>query len=207
MIAYVEGVLTEKRPTSAIVDVNGVGYLVLIPVSTFQKLPERGDKVKLLTHTHVREDAFALYGFGTPEEKELFEILLGVNGIGPKSALGILSAVSTEDFYRCILNENLDRLTGISGIGKKTAQRLIVELREKLEKQEGVVKKSAVSGQSNEILEEALSALISLGYDKSEAREAVQKAATGKKKLSAEELVKLALAQPTNKTNARLVRL
>jgi Holliday junction DNA helicase RuvA len=204
LIAYLEGVLTEKSPVSAIVDVNGVGYLVLIPSSTFQRLPERGEKVKLLTHTHVREDAFALYGFCTIDEKELFEILLGVNGIGPKSALGILSAVSTEDFYSCILNENLSRLTAISGIGKKTAQRLIVELREKLEKQEAVVKKASVSGQSHESIEEALTALVSLGYERSEAREAVQKVANAKKKLSAEEIVKQALAQ---KTNAKLVRL
>ena len=122
MIAYLEGILAEKKPTSAIVEVNGVGYFVYIPFSTYQRLPEISAKVKLLTHTHVREDAFSLFGFVTLQEKELFELLLGVNGIGPKSALGILSSIATEDFYRCIIDEDLNLLTKISEIGRASCR-------------------------------------------------------------------------------------
>ena len=204
MIAYLEGILAEKKPTSAIVDVNGVGYYVYIPFSTYQRLPEISAKVKLLTHTHVREDAFTLFGFVTLPEKELFELLLGVNGIGPKSALGILSSIATEDFYRCILDEDLILLTKISGIGKKTAQRLIVELKEKLQKSEVLVGKPMPSAKTADAIEQALAALMSLGYDRIEAREAVQKVNPGKKKLSVEELVKQALS---NKAQAKLVRI
>ena len=204
MIAYLEGILAEKKPTSAIVDVNGVGYFVFVPFSTYQRLPDVNQKVKLLTHTHVREDAFTLFGFVTLQEKELFELLLGVNGIGPKSALGILSSIATEDFYRCILDEDLTLLTKISGIGKKTAQRLIVELKEKLQKSEVLVGKPMPSAKTADAIEQALAALMSLGYDRMEAREAVQKVNPGKKKLSVEELVKQALS---NKAQAKLVRI
>ena len=204
MIAYLEGILAEKKPTSAIVDVNGVGYFVFVPFSTYQRLPEVNQKVKLLTHTHVREDAFTLFGFVTLPEKELFELLLGVNGIGPKSALGILSSIATEEFYRCILDEDLILLTKISGIGKKTAQRLIVELKEKLQKSEVLVGKSMPSAKTADAIEQALTALMSLGYDRMEAREAVQKVNPGKKKLSVEELVKQALS---NNAKAKSVRI
>lgn len=204
MIAYLEGILAEKKPTSAIVDVNGVGYFVFVPFSTYQRLPEVNQKVKLLTHTHVREDAFTLFGFVTLPEKELFELLLGVNGIGPKSALGILSSIATEDFYRCILDENLVLLTKISGIGKKTAQRLVVELKEKLQKSDVLVGKPMPSAKAADAIEQALAALMSLGYDRIEAREAVQKVDSGKKKLSVEELVKQALS---SNVKAKLVRI
>lgn len=193
MIAYLEGILSEKKPTRAVIDVNGVGYSTFVPFSTFQKLPEIGNKVRLLTHTYVREDAFILYGFSTPEERELFELLLGVNGIGPKSALAVLSSISTDEFHRCVVQEDLGLLTKISGIGKKTAQRLIVELKEKLQKSELLACRSPKSGRTGDLLEEALAALLSLGYDRMEAREALQRVASEKKKLSAEELVKRAL--------------
>ena len=202
MIAYLEGILAEKRPASAIIEVNGVGYSVYLPLSTSQKLPEVGSKIKVLTHTHVREDAFTLYGFLTAEEKELFEILLNVNGIGPKSALGILSSTATEDFYRCILEEDLSQLTKISGIGKKTAQRLIVELKEKLQKVELSLGKSPHPKHSDETIEQALAALMSLGLERQEAREALGKVTANKKKWSAEELVKQALSG-----NAKLARI
>lgn len=204
MIAYLEGILAEKKPTSAIVDVNGVGYFVFVPFSTYQRLPEVNQKIKLLTHTHVREDAFTLFGFSTLPEKELFELLLGVNGIGPKSALGILSSIATEDFYRCILDEDLSLLTKISGIGKKTAQRLIVELKEKLQKSEVLVGKPVASAKTADAIEQALAALMSLGYDRIEAREAIQKVKAEKKKWSVEEIVKHALS---NNTRAKLVRI
>ena len=204
MIAYLEGILAEKKPASAIIEVNGVGYSVFVPVSTARKLPEVGSKIRVLTHSHVREDAFTLYGFLTAEEKELFEILLNVNGIGPKSALGILSSVATEDFYRCILEEDLSQLTKISGIGKKTAQRLIVELKEKLQKAELSLGKSPHPKHSDETIEQALAALMSLGLERQEAREALGKVTANKKKWSAEELVKQALS---GKAHAKLARI
>jgi Holliday junction DNA helicase RuvA len=194
MIAYLDGILAEKKPFSAVIDVNGIGYLTLVSLSTYEKLPERGQKVRLLTHTHVREDAFVLFGFASPEEKEMFQILLGVSGIGPKSALAILSSISTRDLQQCIIDENLDVLTKISGIGKKTAQRLIVELKEKLQKSEVLTRKSANLLPKGEAMDEALAALLSLGYERSEANEALMRVASVKRKLTAEELVKQALS-------------
>lgn len=194
LIAYLEGILSEKKPVSAIIDVNGVGYSTFIPVSTYNSLPEVGSKIRLLTHTYVREDAFVLYGFASSEEKETFELLLGVNGIGPKSALAVLSSVQIDEFQRCILEEDLIVLTKISGIGKKTAQRLVMELKEKLQKIAVFPHVPSKSGHSPEIYKQALSALLSLGYDRSEAKSALQKVFSGTKKLSAEELVKEALS-------------
>lgn len=194
MIAYLQGILSEKRPTQAVIDVNGVGYSAFVPLSTYQKLPEIGEKVRLLTHTHVREDAFVLYGFATREERELFELLLGVNGIGPKSALMVLSSISIDQFQHCILQEDLSLLTKISGIGKKTAQRLIVELKEKLQKSEALSAESIKLKTGDNTADEALAALLSLGYDRGEAREALQRVTSEKKKMSAAELVKKALS-------------
>jgi len=203
MIAYLDGILAEKKPFSAVIDVNGIGYLTLVSLSTYEKLPERGQKVRLLTHTHVREDAFVLFGFASPEEKEMFQILLGVSGIGPKSALAILSSISTRDLQQCIIDENLDVLTKISGIGKKTAQRLIVELKEKLQKSEVLTRKSANLLPKGEAMDEALAALLSLGYERSEANEALMRVASVKRKLTAEELVKQALS---SNSMARIAR-
>ena len=194
MIAYLEGILSEKRSTQAVIDVNGVGYFAFVPLSTYERLPEIGEKIRLLTHTHVREDAFVLYGFATREERELFELLLGVNGIGPKSALMVLSSISIDQFQRSILQEDLSLLTKISGIGKKTAQRLIVELKEKLQKSEALSAESIKFKTGDNTTDEALAALLSLGYDRGEAREALQRVTSEKKKMSAEELVKKALS-------------
>ena len=199
MIAYLEGKLAEKKPTSLIVDVKGVGYLVNIPFSSFEKLPEIGSAVKLFTHTHVREDAFQLFGFATPPEKELFELLILVNGIGPKSALGILSAISIADFQTSILEENIDVLTKISGVGKKTAQRLIVELKEKISKSFIVPEKEKIV--LDQKPEEAILAMVSLGYNKYEARKIVEQIWEKDKKASLEELLRRALNfNPNSKT-------
>ncbi len=191
MIAYLEGKLAEKKPTSLIVDVKGVGYLVNIPFSSFERLPEVGSPLKLFTCTYVREDAFQLYGFATTSEKELFELLISVNGIGPKSALGILSAISVDDFQTSILDENLDVLTKISGVGKKTAQRLIVELKEKIAKNFIVPEKEKVS--LDQKPEEAVLALVSLGYNRYEAKKIIDQVWGKDKKMSLEELLKKAL--------------
>ena len=196
MIAYLEGKLIEKNPTHLILDVNGVGYSVNIPVSSYTNIGEIGETAKVLTYQHVREDELKLYGFSTKPEKDLFELLISVNGVGPKVALGILSSISVEDFQRSVLEEDFDVLTHISGVGKKTAQRLIVELKEKLTKidlraEKGVEVKERI-GVSVE--DEAVLALISLGYNKFDARKAIEKVNTESEEgLPIEELIKRAL--------------
>lgn len=196
MIAYLEGKLIEKNPTHLILDVAGVGYSVNIPVSSYSHLGEIGETVKVLTYQHVREDELKLYGFSTKPEKDLFELLISVNGVGPKVALGILSSISVEDFQRSILEEDLDVLTHISGVGKKIAQRLIVELKEKLTKvdlraEKGVEVREKI-GVSVE--DEAVFALVSLGYNKFDARKAIEKVSSeSEESLPIEELIKKAL--------------
>src|SRR5690242_5793131 len=132
MIALLRGVLLEKHPNQAIVEAGGVGYDVMIPVSTFTHLPDAGVEVRLRIHTHVREDALLLYGFLTQDEKGLFEKLIGVSGIGPKMAVTILSGLAAPDLIHTIRAGQVDRLVKIPGIGKKTAERIVLELRDKL---------------------------------------------------------------------------
>ena len=133
LIAQITGRLAQKEPTQVIVDVGGVGYELTIPVSTYYELAEPGSEVTLRVHTHVREDALQLFGFRTEVEKRLFLLLTSVSGIGPRLAITILSGMGTEDLVRAITNGDLPRLTGIPGIGKKTAERLLVELKEKVQ--------------------------------------------------------------------------
>ncbi len=195
MIAYLNGNIVKKSPTDLVLDVNGVGYKVNIPLSTFEKIGEVGNNVKILTYQYVREDVLALYGFVTEEERTLFELLLSVNGIGPKSALGILSGITVENFCNSILNEDTDILTNISGIGNKTARRLVVELKEKLAK-EGLEKLGSLVFATKEKIpaeEEAILALVSLGYNRFEAKRKIEKIRTEDQKLSTEELIKKAL--------------
>ncbi len=178
MIAYLEGKLVEKNPTELILDVNGVGYSVRIPLSSYDRLGDEGSVTRILTYQYVREDALQLYGFATEPEKDLFELLISVSGIGPKMALGILSCISVEDFQNSVACEDLDILTSISGVGKKTAQRLIVELKEKITGLESGADKRTAGKKKPELLlqEEAVKALVSLGFNKLKAREAVKKA-------------------------------
>jgi len=176
LIAYLEGKLVEKSPTQLILEVNGVGYSINIPVSSYADIGEIGQTVKVLTHQYVREDELRLYGFSSRQEKGLFELLISINGVGPRLALGILSSISVEDFQRSVLGEDLDVLIHISGVGKKTAQRLIVELKEKLGKvdlgvEKGIEVKERIGAP---VEEEAVLALVSLGYNKLGARKAVQ---------------------------------
>lgn len=132
MIALLRGRLLEKSPSRLIVDVGGVGYDVQVPVSTFFETAEPGADVELRIHTHVREDQIALYGFGTPLELQLFEHLISVNGIGPRLALGVLSGIEPRDLVRAVRTADVGRLTRIPGIGKKTAERVTLELKDKL---------------------------------------------------------------------------
>ena len=178
MYAYISGKLAEKSAASAVVETNGVGYLLHIPVSTFAALPELGGPVKILTHFVVREDVQALYGFYTEEERRLFRLLLSVSGVGPKSALTVLSGISIPDFKRAIIDGNLAILTGVPGIGRKTAERLVVELREKivLEDKRGTGSAVEKNQALDHRIEDSLRALEELGYRKQNAQDAVRKA-------------------------------
>jgi Holliday junction DNA helicase RuvA len=196
LIAYLEGKLVEKNPTLLILEVNGVGYAVNIPVSTYGSLVETGQTVKILTYQHVREDELKLYGFSTKPEKELFELLIAVNGVGPRMALSILSCISVQEFQRSVLQEDLDVLTAISGVGKKKAQRLIVELKEKLGKVDLGERKDLREEDATltPAVDEAALALISLGYTKVDARRALDKVTEETKEaLPVEELIKRVL--------------
>ena len=196
MIAYLEGKLIEKNPTLLILEVNGVGYAVNIPVSTYGSLVETGQMVKILTYDLVREDELKLYGFSTKPEKELFELLIAVNGVGPRMALSILSCISVQEFQRSVLQEDLDVLTAISGVGKKKAQRLIVELKEKLGKVDLGERKDMREEEAilTPAVDEAALALISLGYTKVDARRALEKVTNqANEALPVEELIKRVL--------------
>lgn len=173
MIAHLRGRLMAKHPNQAVVETAGVGYDVTISVPTFSDLPGVGAEVALHIHTHVREDVIALYGFLRPAEKQLFEKLISVSGIGPKLAITILSGMPTEEMVRAIRGNDLGRLTRVPGIGKKTAERLVLELRDKLEDFGAAPTVAAVTP----IEEDVLSALTNLGYQRAAAERALAQAA------------------------------
>jgi holliday junction DNA helicase RuvA len=175
MIALLHGVLLEKHPNQAIVETAGVGYDVTIPVSTFTRLPEAGSEVRLRIYTHVREDALALYGFFTQDEKALFEKLIGVSGIGPTLAVKILSGVTAPDLIAAIRRGEAEKLVRIPGVGKKTADRMVLELRDKLPAVTGE-EPEAPAGALSPIDQDVLSALLNLGCARPQAEAAVRKA-------------------------------
>jgi len=177
MIALLRGTLVEKHPNQAILDVAGVGYDVTIPISTFSMLPEPGSETKLRIHTHVREDTLALYGFLTQDERNLFEKLIGVSGIGPGLAIKVLSGMSAADLLSAIRRNELDRLVRIPGVGKKTAERMVLELRDKLPAPAGEEQAGAPS--LSQLDEDVLSALANLGCARPAAEAAVRKARAG----------------------------
>jgi Holliday junction DNA helicase RuvA len=181
MIAFLRGTLLEKHPNQAIVDTGGVGYDVQIPVSTFSSLPDAGAEVRLRIHTHVREDALLLYGFLTVEEKAIFEKLITVSGIGPTLAIKVLSGLNTGDLVTAIRNSQVDQLVRIPGVGKKTAERMVLELKDKLDS----VGVAAAAGASttgkpapalSDVEQDVLSALVNLGCNRAAAEGAVRKA-------------------------------
>lgn len=178
MIASIEGVLKEKIPTRVVIQVQGIGYEIAIPVSTYDRLPATEQVCRLLIHDYFREDAHLLFGFSTPAERELFGRLLNVSGIGPKTALSALSGMSVREFKAAVVGNDVKRLSSISGIGKKTAERLVVELRDKISAGEAL---EAVAGaelptEENKSLRDALSALVSLGYKQADALKMVRAA-------------------------------
>ncbi|HZV61042.1 MAG TPA: Holliday junction branch migration protein RuvA [Methylophilaceae bacterium] len=171
MIGRLKGVLLEKTPPFVLVDVNGVGYEIEVPMSTFYNLPAVGETVTLLTQFIVREDAQLLFGFGTDRERSIFRQLLKVNGVGAKSALSILSGLSVEDLIRAITLQEAGMLTRIPGVGKKTAERLLLELKDKFSMMDGVSLGTAKAQSSNA---DVLTALLALGYNEREALAAVK---------------------------------
>jgi len=176
MIAHLRGILLEKHPNQAVVEANGVGYDVMIPISTFAALPEPGSEVRLKIHTHLREDSLSLYGFLTEDEKTLFERLITVSGIGPRLAITVLSGLPIAELFAAIRAGAVERLVRIPGVGKKTAERIVLELREKLPPAAAGAAAPARPGALSPLEQDVLSALINLGCGAAAAETAVRKA-------------------------------
>jgi Holliday junction DNA helicase RuvA len=196
MIASVTGTLVSKSPTEVVLDVHGVGYGVSIPLSTFERLGEVRTTITLLTYLHVREDNLQLYGFATEEERTLFKLLISVSGIGPRMAQGILSGISVSELKNHIEAGNIGALTTIPGVGRRTSERLIVELREKIGKIDlGPLAPTAGTPEQTRLRTETLLALTSLGYSRPAAQQALRSALAESdgKDLSLEQLIKRAL--------------
>jgi Holliday junction DNA helicase RuvA len=196
MITFLDGKLVSALPTQAIVDVSGVGYEVFIPLSSYDKLPATGQPVRILTHLHVREDAHVLYGFMSAAERDLFRLLVNnVSGIGPKLALAVLSGMSVSNFKSAVVNSDVATLATISGLGKKTAERIVLELKDKLGVAAAWEAASAAHAPTPEEEEanEAVLALIALGYKQIDAHKSVREMQQKGEAKAAEDLVKLAL--------------
>ena len=194
MIAFLDGELVEALPTQVVIAVQGVGYLIQIPLSSFDQLPRPGNRVRLLTHLVVREDAHLLYGFMTAAERDLFRLLLQhVSGVGPKLALAVLSGMSVMHFKAAVVNADVTALAKVSGVGRKTAERIILELKDKV----GVAAawEAAAAGRTDQQgrLNDALLALISLGFKQVEAHKALREAQSASANADTEELIRLAL--------------
>jgi Holliday junction DNA helicase RuvA len=196
MITFLDGKLVSALPTQAVVDVRGVGYEVFIPLSSYDKLPAVGEPIRILTHLVVREDAHVLYGFMTAAERDLFRLLVNnVSGIGPKLALAVLSGMSVNNFKTAVVNSDFATIAKISGLGKKTAERIVLELKDKLGVAAAWEAASAVHAPTpeQEQANEAVLALIALGYKQVEAHKAVREIQQKGEAKSAEEVVKLVL--------------
>jgi len=196
MIAYVTGTIFSKNPQSVVVDIHGIGYQIFIPLSTFYQLPDETKTVSLYVYTHVREDILQLFGFQTEMEKQVFLLLISVSGIGPKVALNILSGMGFEELLSAIVREDSEKISSIPGVGKKTSQRIILELKEKASKiGEGieVAPEAKLEIRDREIYEDALSALINLGYPSKAAKKAIEAALRNGHEMNIETLLKEAL--------------
>jgi len=177
VIAYLRGRILEKHPNRLVVDVNGVGYDVFVPLSTFYGLGDAGSEIVLRIHTHVREDALALYGFATPLEQDLFERLISISGIGPKLALAVLSGIEPLELMRAIERGDVARLTNIPGVGKKTSERMVLELKDRLPRvQAAAAAADAAVAEPSTVRDDVLSALVNLGYHRPLAEKAVASA-------------------------------
>ncbi len=194
MIGWLKGNLAEKTPTRIVVDVQGVGYELLVPVSTFEQLGEIGATIKVLTYLHVREDILQLYGFHSTKEKQMFLSLLSISGIGPKLALGILSGNSVDELTVKIANGDVDSLTRLQGVGKKTAQRLVMELKDKFVEIAGTTA-TAVPASSvlNSKQQEAVLALVSLGFSRTAAEKTLAGIIAKEPDLGVDDMIRRAL--------------
>ena len=189
MIAQISGTLVHKLPGEVIVDVGGVGYQIFIPLNVFYRLPEVGNTVSLYIHTHLREDALQLFGFRAPEEKQVFLLLNSVSGIGPKLAVNILSGIPAEELVEAVKEGNQPRLVSIPGVGKKLAERMIVELRDKFATLQSRPSEAISQNSDSQLVLDAVSALVNLGYKKAEVEKNVRDMIqTGKRTL--EEVIK-----------------
>tara|TARA_B100000749_G_C18290875_1_gene408393 strand:+ start:151 stop:753 length:603 start_codon:yes stop_codon:yes gene_type:complete len=197
VIAALEGRLTEKHPSRIVVDVQGVGYEVHVPLSTFYELGEPGSDVSLRIHTHVREETLALFGFASTLELQLFERLISVNGIGPRLALTALSGIEPPELVRSVRQGDVARLTGIPGVGKKTAERMVVELRDNLPNiaSADTVPASLIKGEADDLRGDVISALLNLGYHRQLAEKAIKTALNGSDDLVFEDLLRQALRE------------
>ncbi len=194
MIAQIRGQLIEKRLGAIVVDAHGIGYRVFVSLHTFYDLPEADQDVRLHTYTHVREDALQLFGFSTLLEKDLFQVLIGVSGIGPKLALNILSGISPAEFLTSLQAEDLPRLMAIPGVGRKTAERLVFDLKEKIREiafRAGPPKEE--KRQKDQVVEDVTSALVNLGYRKNQAERVVEQVCQRQPQATLEELLKESL--------------
>lgn len=170
MIAYIQGRIEKKAPTSVVLDVGGIGYELFIPLSSYERLPAPDATCRLLTYEHLREDAHVLYGFFTAAERDLFSRLLAVSGIGPKIALSALSGLSVREFKAAVIQGDAKRLSSLPGIGRKMAERMIVELRDKIDEAEALETLSGAEEQEDTRIRDAMLALVALGYKQADAR-------------------------------------
>jgi Holliday junction DNA helicase RuvA len=198
MIAYLKGKLLEKEANTVIIETNGVGYDITIPLSTFYELGEAGEDIELRIYTYVREDSLQLFGFRTLRERSLFLKLITVSGIGPKLAITMLSGMSADEIIVAVRTDNLARLTSIPGVGKKTAERLVIELRDKLNEisSASVEERAAASNAPTSVdavYDDALSALINLGYQRNAAEKALKQAVQDGTEMSVQKLLRKSL--------------
>ena len=194
MYAYLDGKLAAKQPTIVVIDCNGVGYELNIPLSTYDQLPAKGELVHLLVHYHFNEtDGAKLFGFSTHREKSLFKTLLGVSKVGPRTAIAVLSTLSVEEFERAVLESNLNLIATVPGIGKKSSERLVLELKDKIGDDDSNVS-DRIYGRSS-VTEDALSALITLGYSQKEVRKSLSHLSKKNNYKSAEELIKATIKE------------
>jgi len=190
MIGYLTGKLISAKPTQILLDVNGVGYTIKISINTFERISSK-EKVSLYIHTNVKEDAITLFGFYSEAEKEMFELLISISGVGPKSALSLLSGISTDDLKQAIITSNVERMVAVPGIGRKTAERLILELKNKVRD----IKEEGITPTKPSVQKEAIAALTTLGYNLVSSEKAINKILAEFLECSIEELIKRALKE------------
>ena len=196
MIAHLSGLLLSKTPSSVIIDAGGIGYEVVVPLSTFCSLPEKNQRVSLNIYTHVREDALALFGFGTELEKEIFLMLTSVSGIGPKLSVNILSGIGPQDLLEAMASGDTGRLRAIPGVGKKTAERIALELKDRASRTIGYQEISqgpVPDTEEKRLMDDAFSALLNLGYSAKAVKMALEKARPGIEEMTLEGLIRKAL--------------